>query len=79
MDLHGKIMNIKFTQPDIAWSEPEILAAKIGHRDARHVAAEIALKADKVIEAARKVLSFRDNRPFLGNLRDTNESRDALL
>lgn len=58
MDLHGQIMNIQFKQPDdVAWTVAEQQAAKIAHRDARHAAAEMALKADELdalrIDAAR--------------------------
>lgn len=78
MNLHDCIMNIKFPHPDIKQTASEILAAKTGHRDAKHSAAELALKADAVINAARLVLSFRRNEPYRGDLIDNNKSRDAL-
>lgn len=60
MNLHGEIMNLP-RSTDIAvnlryagW-EPA-LAYKEGHRDARHGAAELALKADACIEALRDIL-----------------------
>lgn len=78
MNLHNEIINISFSQSDIAWTESEKLAAKMGHRDARHAAAELAIRADAVIDAARLVLSFRNNEPYMGNLIDCNASRAAL-
>lgn len=45
-DLHAAIMNIRFSAPsDVAWTTAEIQAAKIGHRDARHAAAELVSAA----------------------------------
>ena len=55
MDLHGQIMNMSkghgtMTQnPDMAY--------KLGHRDARYAAAELAQKADTDAETARKVIA----------------------
>ena len=54
MDLHGKIMNIQTTSAGIGnavesamkydndWESRLALAYKLGHRDARHAAAELA-------------------------------------
>jgi hypothetical protein len=54
MDLHGQIMNIKTTSANIGkaveagmaydndWESRLALAYKMGHRDARHAAAELA-------------------------------------
>lgn len=51
MDLHGKIMNLEAVVP--ARLLPEYTEAyKVGHRDARHQAAELALK-DKAEQAER--------------------------
>lgn len=56
MNLHGQIMNIPFKQPeDVAWTVAEQQAAKIGHREARHAAAELALSADKLIETLQEI------------------------
>lgn len=76
MDLHSKIMNLPEGDPGLEQT-PE-RAYKLGHRDARHAAAEIALQADAVIRAAEEVLSWRNNAPLTGYLRDNNQSRDAL-
>ena len=55
MDLHGQIMNLP--TPDYAGllATPDY-AAKIGHRDARHAAAELAIKADACIKALREII-----------------------
>lgn len=60
MNLHGQIINL--TQrpglPMVNATEAQLLAYKIGHRDARHAAAELALRADAITEAARQVLAL---------------------
>lgn len=62
MNLHSDIMNI---QPTIIHDGPNgvgnvnsnrFLAYKEGHRDARHAAAELSLKADARIEELESVL-----------------------
>lgn len=76
MNLHGQIMNIQAGDPGLE-PTPE-RAYELGHRDALHAAAELALKADAVIEAARSVLVWRVDTPTRGDLRDNDQSRDAL-
>ena len=51
MTLHGQIMNLPSGQGTMSQS-PD-MAYKIGHRDARHAAAELALKADACVDALR--------------------------
>lgn len=53
--LHGRIMNLPQTPglPMVNATEAQLLAYKIGHRDARHAAAELALKADAELDALR--------------------------
>jgi hypothetical protein len=54
MDLHGQIMNLPFQRPaDVAWTVAEEQAAKLGHRDARHAAAELANEHTKLLEDFR--------------------------
>ncbi len=57
MNLHNEIMNIPVT---ITMAElglrQDLLPYTIGHRDARHAAAELALKADAEIESLRAQL-----------------------
>ena len=56
MSLHDEIMNLPSGQGTMSQS-PD-MAYKIGHRDARHAAAELALKADAEIERLRAALAF---------------------
>ena len=67
MDLHAQIMNIPQTQ-GLAMAnatEGQQLAYKLGHRDARHAAAELAAAYEAEIEALRKAAKryhwMRDN------------------
>jgi Rps23 Pro-64 3,4-dihydroxylase Tpa1-like proline 4-hydroxylase len=48
-----KIMNIECRPPDLAGADPD-MAYKMGHRDARHAATEIALGCD-LISAKRQL------------------------
>lgn len=45
MNLHNQIMNIscEYQGKIFKWAESEQLAYKLGHRDARHAAAELSL------------------------------------
>jgi hypothetical protein len=62
MNLHGQIMNLYLedmpTLPLVGGSPAtrEALAYKVGYRDARHAAAELALKADAAMEEAAKII-----------------------
>ena len=55
MDLHGRIMNI-LADANKAGTDDVRLAYLHGHRDARHAAAELALKADAQIDALVEVV-----------------------
>jgi len=59
MDLHGRIMNLNCVPDNMDADPKERLAYKVGHRDARHAAAELALAATAEIERLRAAL-----RPF---------------
>ena len=56
MNLHGKIMNIPINEDGKSIAREAItdsgvhIAYKIGHRDARHEAAEMAIKTDRLME-----------------------------
>ena len=52
MNLHGQIMNLPASGEPTAGS----MAYKLGHRDARHAAAELALKADSAMEEAAQII-----------------------
>jgi len=56
MDLHGQIMNLACVPANMDAEPNQRLAYKVGHRDARHAAAELALKADACIDALRAAL-----------------------
>lgn len=52
MDYHGRIMNIEQTPPAYINNHPTDSrhnAYSVGHRDARHAAAEIVCEADKAL------------------------------
>lgn len=53
MDLHAEIMNI----PTRVGTYNDEYCYKLGHRDARHAAAELALKAQARIEELEEVLT----------------------
>ena len=57
MDLHGQMMNLQ-TPSILTFSNEDspFIAYKKGHRDARHAAAELALKADACVDALRALL-----------------------
>lgn len=64
MDLHSEIMNIKVEiklkeeYTDVDGSvESDWYSYKLGHRDARHAAAELSFKADARIEELEDMLS----------------------
>ena len=58
MSYHSEIMNIpdKTGGAMFIWAERESIAFKIGHHEARHAAAEIALHADNRIEDLEEAL-----------------------
>lgn len=57
MDLHAEIMNISVTVDRTGWLPLEKNAYVHGHRDARHAAAELALKAQARIEELEEALT----------------------
>ena len=69
MELYGRIMNIavdKAKELD-ALKTANPLAYKLGHRDARHAAAELALKADAIDVALKDLCEVMN---ALGDARD---------
>ena len=58
MDLHNLIMNIRVDEQNLfyKYGNESLYAYKEGHRDARHSAAELSLKADARIEDLEAVL-----------------------
>lgn len=59
MNLHSDIMNIQIDEEDLKANLPKasFAAYKVGHRDARHAAAELSLKAEARIEELEDMLS----------------------
>ena len=60
MDLHGRIMNIAdnvTTNTNAMAGNDAFLAYKEGHRDARHAAAELALKASGCIDCLQAIVN----------------------
>ena len=58
MNLHNEIMNIPVQFPELGFEGiGPPLAYKIGHRDARHAAAELSLKAEARIEELETALT----------------------
>ena len=73
MNLHGKIMNIKCDPGNVAagfdagtLTRDQVTHYKLGHKDARHAAAEQALKADACIEALRSLMRGNTYRTIQG-------------
>lgn len=56
MDLHSEIMNISVNSDTISSEVGNPRDYRLGHRDARHAAAELALKADARIKELEAVL-----------------------
>ena len=74
MNLHGKIRNIKCDPGNVAagfdagtLTRDQVTHYKLGHKDARHAAAEQALKADACIEALRTLLAGNEYRSIAGD------------
>ena len=80
MDLHGQIMNLPGSGglSEIGTTQGEQLAYKRGHRDARHAAAEIALKADACIEALRSALLVMQGEALPLKRHAIQQAEDAL-
>ena len=91
MNLHGQIINIQADHKKTVEEYSDRRHAYIfGHRDARHAAAELAMKADACIEALRMlVASGNEFKSFDGDMpawhvksiprdADLNRARGAL-
>lgn len=87
MDMHGQMMNLPMTL-DARDAGPYANGYKQGHKDARHAAAEAALKADACIEALRFLMRGNTYRTIHGvaawhekampNDSDLDRAREAL-
>lgn len=58
MNLHNQIMNIPTDIDFTDWSDHDRQSYKRGHRDARHAAAELSLKAEARIEELEEMLKW---------------------
>lgn len=60
MNYHNKIMNLPLVQPESVQKAPAQarMAYELGHRDARHSAAEVSLEAMREIEALNGKLNL---------------------
>jgi hypothetical protein len=73
MNMHGRIMNLPGAGglSEIGTTHGEQLAYKRGHRDARHAAAEIAVKGDALVEELVAALAAMcKSMPTDGEMRD---------
>jgi hypothetical protein len=60
MSLHNKIMNLPAHQATEVYVDRELIRAyRVGHRDARHAAAELALAYDELLDACRMLVGAR--------------------
>lgn len=70
MSLHNEIMNIQALVPAEAHEEGKTHAYKVGHRDARHAAAELSLKYEHLIERLLDALERRNADDFVESIRE---------
>lgn len=72
MNLHSEIMNIQIDEEDLRKNLPgaSFAAYKVGHREARHTAAELSLKAEARIEELQEILASVLNDSGFKNLDD---------
>lgn len=71
MNLHSEIMNIPVPNDfDYADFSDKVHAYKSGHRDARHVAAELSLKYERLIEKLFDALCDRHADDLVDGLKE---------
>lgn len=78
MNLHGQILNLNCIQENMDEDPDQRLAYKVGHRDARHAAAEIALSADKLADTLRSIANRDTVETFLDPQWPSRVTRIAL-
>lgn len=66
MSVHNQIMNI----PTVPGTYNDLFCYKLGHRDARHAAAELALKYDGLIEKLFDALCDRHADDLVDELKE---------
>lgn len=73
MSLHNEIMNIPTSWlQEIAAADTSnpVLVYRMGHRDARHAAAELSLKYENLIERLLEALEQRHADDYVDNIRE---------
>lgn len=79
MNLHAEIMNIQITVDRSGWLPVEKNGYAHGHRDARHVAAELSLKAEAYIEILEDHLLESIGAMLGGNLTRESDMGKSIL
>ena len=74
MNLHGRIMNIPAAGEPAGGS----MAYKLGHRDARHAAAELAILGDACADALRSALLVMQGEALPLKRAAIQQAKDAL-
>lgn len=69
MSLHNEIMNIQDKAAENNYQHSHATAYKIGHRDARHAAAELSLKYENLIERLLEALERRHADDYVDSIR----------
>jgi len=80
MSIHNDIMNIAVDNPQLDnMTDKERIAYKLGHRDARHAAAELSLQTEQAAKAALEDLEWFE-RERMGGIQLTSAKllREAL-
>lgn len=75
MSLHNEIMNIQTKEKDLesAMGCEARYAYRLGHRDARHAAAELSLKSEARIEALEEILRWYVEEDEINEWQEGNE------
>lgn len=68
MNLHGQIMNLACVPTNMDAEPHQRLAYKVGHRDARHAAADMALAADSERDELMMVVARMIDAHYSGSL-----------
>lgn len=78
MNLHNEIMNLNILGGfDYSEFENKVIAYKCGHRDARHAAAELSLKAEARIGELEFLL--KEALPWLNHYEDCHGTPEEVI
>lgn len=78
-DLHGQIMNIPCVEPDHFGDASVRMAYRVGHRDARHAAAELALGAEARAYASGRADEREESAATMAQLADALKAISKLI